>query len=388
MSEKKIRMATSEDPQDQGHTIVGGRPAAAKSQRTDIPRGLELLIKRAAIDSEFRITLLEKREKLIEELQIPLDESEKAMLACVPAEHLEKMIAATEVPTSQKRALRTGSVAAMVALMTGLAFAPVAGGTNQTQPVRLTKSSSSDSSDQYTMRLTGIRPDDEPVIEKDRIGIKTGIRPDAPTERLVPVGSIPETPAPELKPIIKPRPVINDYDDHLADRGARPDFPEDLEPVEPIEPIGPSTAHELDDTIRQSGGDPDIHIDYNVSGLTFSEALKKLSKSGDLEISFTGLDDNSINYPIQTEVENMPLAQAIQTICIEVQGIEYDCSFITTTDSRNIQIKFMPNPALPGNRPPKQFNLNDTNDDSSSFVRGIRSDFPGQQIDFDDGDNK
>ena len=71
---KPVRMATPDYPnpvssdnvqagnlKSQGHTIVGGRPAGKSSHGGSIPRGMEILLKRAAIDEEFRQRLLEER---------------------------------------------------------------------------------------------------------------------------------------------------------------------------------------------------------------------------------------------------------------------------------------------------------------------------------------
>lgn len=97
MDNKKVRMATSECPAEQGHTIVGGRPAGNRTLGDNIPRGLEALIKKAAQNESIKNDLMCKRDKIASDLAIELDESEISMLACVSEEHLRKMIENTHI---------------------------------------------------------------------------------------------------------------------------------------------------------------------------------------------------------------------------------------------------------------------------------------------------
>lgn len=164
MTKKKIRMATSDNPKEQGHTIVGGRPEGNRSLGSGIPRALEVLVKKAAVDEQFKSELLQKRDKLAEELNLPLDASEKAMLGCVPAEHLEQMIRHTQVPENQKQHLVGASAAAIVALVAQLTFAsPVqALDAPAAQIARLPQHQ-----DDFYQGLGGIRPDMEPLFDEE-----------------------------------------------------------------------------------------------------------------------------------------------------------------------------------------------------------------------------
>lgn len=328
MENKKIRMATSENPEEQGHTIVGGRPQAQKSTRNNIPRGLELLIKRASIDSEFKSALVQKRSELLKELGITLDETEKNILECVPIDHLTRMIEATEVPPSQRKAISSGSVAAMIALFTQLTFAPVAGRAENPPPAA-TNSEISDSmpGDGLQVMVTGIRPDEE-IINND------------------------------------------DYEDHLADRGARPDFPGNF--LEKVPAPGPVTQDEeitagiLDNPpaeLKKVTGE-------STKGMNLKEALEYLSKDSGLKITFTGLDEILSEYPLDSDTAEKTAAEALKIICNEAGGDNYSFSCKYDEQARTLHLNFKP--ALQVEPKP----LIKPTDDGSSICRGIRSDMP------------
>ncbi len=77
-------------------TIVGGRPPGSGTLIGAIPRGIEILTKKAAVDAEFRRLLLEKRAEAAGEIGLKLTSSERMMLATVPAKQLEMIIAGTK----------------------------------------------------------------------------------------------------------------------------------------------------------------------------------------------------------------------------------------------------------------------------------------------------
>lgn len=98
-------------------TIVGGRPPGCGSSIGPIPRGIEILIKKAAVDPEFRTVLLEQRSAAARELELTLEPAEAAMLDSVPAAQLEAIIAGTKVPEETRRMLLGKvTIAALVAL--------------------------------------------------------------------------------------------------------------------------------------------------------------------------------------------------------------------------------------------------------------------------------
>jgi len=62
-----------------------------------IPRGIEVLVKKASVDPAFRELLIEKRAEAAREIDLELTEAEQNMLANMPAEQLEKIIDNTKV---------------------------------------------------------------------------------------------------------------------------------------------------------------------------------------------------------------------------------------------------------------------------------------------------
>jgi len=334
MADRKIRMATSDSKDDQGHTIVGGRPQAPRSMRGDIPRGLEILVKRAAIDTTFKSALLTKRDKIAEELDIPLDPSEKAMLACIPAEHLEKMIQATEVPPAQHKLLAKGTAAAMLALLAQLTFAPLPGRAETPPKINLRSATSRSENDEYAV-VKGIRPD----IEND---------------------------------------AWQNYDDHLADRGARPDLPEpvlsndddlifqdeDPDGIESTEPTAPEFARV---------------VKISIAGKRLQEALEAIEQDTGLPIIISGIEETLADYVVESDISGLPVKMAIETICLETssEACEFDISwqneppsviiiFQEVLETLVIDDEFDGMPAVK----PGQIQ------DDSAIIRGIRSDFP------------
>jgi hypothetical protein len=103
-------------------TIVGARPPSPGRQQSDIPRGIEVLIKKASVDPAFRQLLLEKRAEAAHEIGLELTAAEAAAINAVPSAQLEQIIANAKVPANQRRAFLGGMGAAMLAALTaGLA---------------------------------------------------------------------------------------------------------------------------------------------------------------------------------------------------------------------------------------------------------------------------
>jgi hypothetical protein len=73
-------------------TIVGGRPPGSGTQTGDIPRGIEVLVKKASVDSKFRRLLLEKRAEAAKEIDLALSSDESEILDSIPTEQLQKII--------------------------------------------------------------------------------------------------------------------------------------------------------------------------------------------------------------------------------------------------------------------------------------------------------
>lgn len=98
-------------------TIVGGRPPANGVIPRHIPRGLEVLIKKAAVDPTFKKILFEKRAAAAEAIGLKLTGTEQAMLAAVPLPQLEGIIAHTRVSPGLRPAFLGYAAGAMLAAL-------------------------------------------------------------------------------------------------------------------------------------------------------------------------------------------------------------------------------------------------------------------------------
>jgi acyl carrier protein len=101
-------------------TIVGGRPPGSGQAVGEIPRGIEILVKKASVDPEFRNLLLDRRGTAAAEIGLKLAPSERLMLDAVPAKQLQAIIDRTRVPHEHRRAFLGKAAGAMLAVL-GLA---------------------------------------------------------------------------------------------------------------------------------------------------------------------------------------------------------------------------------------------------------------------------
>jgi hypothetical protein len=100
-------------------TIVGGRPPGSGQPIGQIPRGLEILLKKASVDEEFRELLLADANQAAASIELELDPVESAMLQTIPKEQLLAIINQTEVPQVHRRTFLEKSAAAMLLVLTG-----------------------------------------------------------------------------------------------------------------------------------------------------------------------------------------------------------------------------------------------------------------------------
>lgn len=100
-----------------------------------IPRGLEVLLKKAAVDGAFRSRLLHSRTAAAAEIGLELTPAEDQLLRSIPAAQLEAAIVHAPVTADQRAALQGSSVAAMVAAL-GLALLPGCGGKPSSPPTQ------------------------------------------------------------------------------------------------------------------------------------------------------------------------------------------------------------------------------------------------------------
>lgn len=106
-------------------TIVGGRPPGSGTQVGAIPRGIEVLVKKASVDPGFRQLLLQKRGQAASEIYLELTDAELNLLSSISAEQLEKIIDNTKVKP-EHRAIFMGKVGKlMLAVLAGAAIISV-----------------------------------------------------------------------------------------------------------------------------------------------------------------------------------------------------------------------------------------------------------------------
>jgi hypothetical protein len=84
-----------------------------------IPRSLEVLIKKAAIDQKFHDALLAGRSRLADEILLPLDPTERKMLDDAPEAQLRKMIEIARVSEAEKVTLGGANYGIAAAVVVG-----------------------------------------------------------------------------------------------------------------------------------------------------------------------------------------------------------------------------------------------------------------------------
>ncbi len=112
-----IKMARPGEANAVRTTIVGGRPPGGGANVGDVPRGVEVLIKKAAVDPKFKKLLLEKRAGAAEAIALKLEPAEEAMLASVPLRQLKGIVANTKVRPNLRPAFLGYAAGAMLAAL-------------------------------------------------------------------------------------------------------------------------------------------------------------------------------------------------------------------------------------------------------------------------------
>ncbi len=95
----------------------------SRSDGKPIPRGIEVLVKKAAVDPDFKQLLLAKRAGAAREIGLELSPGEAALLGSVPAAHLDAIIAQTVVSPMTRAAFLGRAAAAMLAALAGVGIA-------------------------------------------------------------------------------------------------------------------------------------------------------------------------------------------------------------------------------------------------------------------------
>ncbi|MCP4231931.1 MAG: hypothetical protein GY771_17520 [bacterium] len=88
-----------------------------KIKRGKIPRGIEVLIKKASVDPEFKGRLLEERAECARRIDLELKPVETAILNGIPPEQLDAIIGSTRVNPKQRPAFLGYAAAAMLAAL-------------------------------------------------------------------------------------------------------------------------------------------------------------------------------------------------------------------------------------------------------------------------------
>jgi acyl carrier protein len=169
-------------------TIVGGRPPGSGQPVGNIPRGIEVLVKKAAVDAAFKERLLSIRAAAAGEIGLWLEPAEAMMLAIAPAEQLEAVIARTAVPQAHRRAFLGQAAAAMLAVL-GLAGDAAYAVDPEVPP---------------DLKPGGVRPD-VPWGAATEGGTRPAIPPDVPAPYPLAGGVRPDEPG--KKPAEKPKTV-------------------------------------------------------------------------------------------------------------------------------------------------------------------------------------
>ena len=130
-----------------------------------IPRGIEVLIKKASIDPAFRKLLLGKRAAAAEEIGLELAESETAMLKVIAVEQLDAIIECTSIAPATRRIFLGKAASVMLAAL----GAGVTGCGNETHDEELSSPETSDSAQPSTTK-----PDDYEITNQSPEIIKAG----------------------------------------------------------------------------------------------------------------------------------------------------------------------------------------------------------------------
>jgi hypothetical protein len=112
--------------------------------RNYIPRGVEVLVKKAAVDPAFKKTLLAKRGRAADEIALELSPTEAALLDAVSEDQLRAIIGRTKVSPRLRPAFLGYAAGAMLAALGAAAYA--------------------EEPEEWEMRTTGIDPEIPPKV--------------------------------------------------------------------------------------------------------------------------------------------------------------------------------------------------------------------------------
>ena len=205
-------------------TIVGGRPPGCGKMLGAIPRGIEVLVKKACVDPAFRALLLARRSGAADEIGLKLAPAEGVMLDHVPQAQLEAIINRTRVDPSRRNAFLSKAAGVMLAALGASAVV----------------------SDADAGPTKGVRPDanapvaTQPASKPTTEPVSRGVRPDMPPREVagITLGLAAAQPAtgPSTQPLPPPAGIRPDVPPPVT--GSRPDPPPTPAPPAPIPPTG------------------------------------------------------------------------------------------------------------------------------------------------------
>jgi acyl carrier protein len=132
-----------------------------------VSQRIEVLLKKASVDPEFKTAFLERRGEIAQEIGLSLEPAEAAMLRAVRREQLEAIIASTSVPDEHRRAFLGQAAAAMLAALGIVAGRPGAAAGQVPEPPF----------------FGGVRPDNPQRTDPNADLPPGGIRPDMPEKK-------------------------------------------------------------------------------------------------------------------------------------------------------------------------------------------------------------
>lgn len=144
--------------ENSGDFVDDGMSSASSRGTGSIPRGIEVLVKKASVDREFREALMERRADVAGDIGLELEPSEIAMLSTIPGDQLAAIIDRTDVAPDSRRAF-LGKVASVMLAAVGTTIL----GCSDKNPV---------TGSQPDNPVRGIQPDDP-----DSTATAGGIRP-------------------------------------------------------------------------------------------------------------------------------------------------------------------------------------------------------------------
>ncbi len=106
-----------------GAADAGATPRLGEEIDRHIPRGLEVLIKKAAVDAAFKNILFEQRADAAAAIGLKLTSAEEAMLAAVPLPQLEGIVAHTRISPKLRPAFLGYAGGAMLAALSAVSAA-------------------------------------------------------------------------------------------------------------------------------------------------------------------------------------------------------------------------------------------------------------------------